>query len=70
MPAFFCARGRREPLKSRFSPKPVLVFFLDYWVKPLLVVALCVAGLIFEFFLELPFIFLIGFHRLFKERNC
>ncbi|MCF8053263.1 MAG: hypothetical protein K9L59_18670 [Desulfobacterales bacterium] len=42
---------------------------LDHAVKPVLIIALCVAGLIFEFLVELPFIFIIGFHRMFGRRR-
>jgi hypothetical protein len=55
--------------KRLFSPKNLLGYVLDHGVKPVLVIVLCVAGLIFEFLLELPFIFIIGFHRMFGRRG-
>lgn len=54
--------------KCPFSPKNLLVSVLDHAVKPVLVIALCLAGLIFEFLVELPFIFIIGFHRMLGRR--
>ncbi len=51
------------------TPKFLLVSMLDRAVKPVLIIALCVAGLIFEFLVELPFIFIIGFHRMFGRRR-
>jgi hypothetical protein len=54
--------SRRLPLKDP------LVFVLDQVVKPFLIIVLCVAGLIFEFLVELPFIVIIGFHRVFGGR--
>jgi hypothetical protein len=54
---------------SRSSLKRFLIRILDEVVKPFLIVALCVAGLVFEFLLELPFIAVIGFHRRFVGRR-
>ena len=51
------------------SPKAALVAVLDNTVKPILIIALCVFGLVFEFLLELPFIAVIGFHRLRSGRS-
>ena len=49
--------------------KFLLMSVLDHGVKPVLVIAVCVAGLIFEFLIELPFIFIIGFQRMFGRRR-
>jgi len=54
---------------SRFPRKRFLIPILDEVVKPFLIIALCVAGLIFEFLLELPFVAVIGFHRRFVGRR-
>jgi len=50
-------------------PKFLLMSVLDHAVKPMLIITVCVAGLIFEFLVELPFIFIIGFHRMFSPRR-
>ena len=49
--------SHRNPLKKFLIP------VLDQVVKPFLIVALCVAGLVFEFLTELPFIVMIGLQR-------
>jgi hypothetical protein len=55
--------SHRHPLKKFLIP------FLDQVVKPFLIVALCVAGLVFEFLIELPFIVIIGLQRAANGRS-
>ena len=51
------------------TSKFLLMSLLHQGVKPVLIIALCVAGLILEFLVELPFIFIIGFQRMFGRRR-
>jgi hypothetical protein len=46
-----------------------VVAVLDHAVKPILIISLCTIGLVFEFLLELPFIAIVGFHRLRGARS-
>jgi hypothetical protein len=62
------ARKSRSVLRP-FPLKDKLVFVLDHAVKPILIIALCVAGLIFEFLVEFPFIVIMGLHRRFGSRG-
>ena len=66
---FFPPLKKAGPVPKRFSFGAVAIGVLDHAVKPVLIIFLCVAGLIFEFLLELPFIVLIGLQRAASGRN-
>lgn len=55
-------------MSNRSLRKDILIPVLDHGVKPLLVMALCVVGFVFEFLVELPFRAILGFHRTFGRR--
>lgn len=67
--AAFPTPGKDRSVPKLAAPKKAVIAVLDHAVKPILIIALCVCGLVFEFLLELPFIAIVGFHRLCSGRR-
>ena len=67
--AVFPTQGQGRSVANLPAPKKAVIAVLDHSVKPILIIGLCVLGLVFEFLLELPFIAIIGFHRIRSGRS-